>query len=454
MALAAARTRVARAALTGRYDLFLGVGAGLAILGAILTARALLGEHDLAERAWHVWHVNWVYFTGLAGAHVAFTAVHKIVNAKWSGLVIRFTQATLYFLPVVLVTFLVTWVFGYEAIWGHMHEELHGLSPGKAWWLSKPVMFTRVFGFLCLLYLVGWRLVRADLLPDVHELKGQATGSRKALFEKFTAGWGSPETMARTQRTIYRLAPVYVVLYAITYTFVAFDTMMALQPHWFSNLFGGWYFMASFLSAHMSLALLMIYGGRQLGIADLISAKQRHDLGKLCFGFSVFWAYLMWAQFQVIWYANMPEETGFVYSRVYGDWWVLSRVVLVGMFVVPFFGLLGVAPKKNRFTLGLFAGVSLVALWLCWYLMVMPSVSKSAGPVFGLPELGPTLLFPGLFLACYALFARRWPMVSPRLAEITLEREIHHHEVETFDHEDDDRDFVHERDLSPGRGPA
>ena len=98
---------------------------------------------------------------------------------------------------------------------------------------------------------------------------------------------------------------------------VAFDGIMALQPHWFSNLLGGFYFMGSFLGAHMLLALMMIYGSAHLKIADLVSPKQRHDLGKLCFGFTVFWTYLMWAQFLVIWYGNLPEETGFVFARLW-----------------------------------------------------------------------------------------------------------------------------------------
>ena len=148
------------------------------------------------------------------------------------------------------------------------------------------------------------------------------------------------------QERISRLAPIYVVIYAIVLTLVAFDGIMALQPHWFSNLLGGLYFMGSFLGAHMLLALMMIYGGTHLGVTDLVSPKQRHDLGKLCFGFTVFWTYLMWAQFLVIWYGNLPEETGFVFSRLWGPWLPVGKTVLIGMFLIPFFGLLGVAPKK------------------------------------------------------------------------------------------------------------
>jgi hypothetical protein len=224
---------------------------------------------------------------------------------------------------------------------------------------------------------------------------------------------------------------------------VAFDGIMALQPHWFSNLLGGFVFMGAFLSAHMLLALLMIHGARHLGVSDLVSPKQRHDLGKLCFGFSVFWTYLMWAQFLVIWYGNLPEETGFVFARLWGHWLPIGVAVLWGMFLIPFFGLLGVRPKKSKVTLGLFATVSLVALWLERYLLVMPSVTVLPGPTFGRPEAGPTLLFAGLFLLSYAIFARTFPMISPRLAEITLDRERGHTTVAAeFDHEEGPGDYV------------
>jgi len=233
------------------------------------------------------------------------------------------------------------------------------------------------------------------------------------------------------------------VIYVYVFTLVAFDGIMALQPHWFSNLLGGFIFMGAFLGAHMLLALLMIYGSVHLGISDLVSPKQRHDLGKLCFGFSVFWTYLMWAQFLVIWYGNMPEETGFVFARLWGHWLPVAKAVGIGMFIIPFFGLLGVAPKKSRITLGFFASVSLTALWLERFLLVMPSVTVLPGPTFGLPELGPTLGFAGLFLFSYGLFGRTFPMLSPRLAEITLDRERGHTFIASeFDHEEGPRDYV------------
>lgn len=419
------REQLVARSVTARYDLFVSLGSALAVVGAVLFVAYARGEQ--ADRAWHLFHVNWVYFTGLTGGSFAFVAVQKVTNAKWSGLIIRFAEAAaFFFFPVSLAGFLLIFTVGYPHIFPAMHGI--GLSHGKEVWLSHGVMFARLAIGLSLLYSLGFSLVKADLVPDLHEVKDRVSDSRRSLYDRWTRGFDpSPEGRVRHESRIRRLAPAYVVVYAIVFSMVAFDTMMALQPHWFSNLLGGWYFMGSFLGGHTLLALMMLYGRDQIGIAEYISPKQRHDLGKLVFGFSVFWTYLMWSQFLVIWYGNLPEETGFVFARLWGEWRPIGSAVFLGMFVVPFIGLLGVAPKKNSVTLGLFTAISLGTLWLERYLLVMPSVTKEAGPVFGMPELGSTIGFLGLFLLCYGYFARTFPMVSPRLAMITLDREQGHH---------------------------
>jgi Ni/Fe-hydrogenase subunit HybB-like protein len=438
------RERLGQRAVAGRYEALIGMGAGLAILGLILFVRSLLAGPAMADRAWHLFHVNWIYFTGLSAGGVAFAAVQKITNAKWSGMIIRFAEALVAFLPISLVGLLLILTAGYDSIYGPMERALHELQHSKALWLSHDFMFARLGVGLLALTIVGWKLVWADMKPDMFAVQQAAPEERRLRYERWSRGYDQTSATATTHDArIRRLAPIYVVLYAYVLTLVAFDGIMALQPHWFSNLLGGWIFMGAFLGAHMLLALLMIHGAAHLGVADLVSPKQRHDLGKLCFGFSVFWTYLMWAQFLVIWYGNLPEETGFVFARLWGHWLPIGVAVLWGMFLIPFFGLLGVRPKKSRVTLGFFASVSLVALWLERYLLVMPSVTALPGPALGVAEAGPTLAFAGLFLLSYALFGRTFPMLSPRLAEITLDRERGHAIVSAeFGHEEGPGDYV------------
>jgi hypothetical protein len=438
--------RLVTRAVGGSYNLFVKLGGLLAAVGAALFVLAVSGSGE--ERAWQAFHVNWLFFTGLTMGSLALNAVYKVANAKWSGVIIRFSQATVFFAAVSLVGCLLIFTLGYHAIYGPMQEQLAGLSPGKALWLSHGFMAGRLLLGLLALFTVGWMLVRADLLPDMAAVKAVVGDARRPMYEQWTSGYdGSPEGLAANQVRIHRLAPLYVVLFALVATLVAFDGIMALQPHWFSNLLGGFYFMGSFLGGHTLLVLLMLYGRKQLRISELVSPKQRHDLGKMCFGFTVFWAYLMWAQFLVIWYGNLPEETGFVFARLWGPWLPVGRWVLLGMFLIPFWGFLFVAAKKSPFVLGFFATVSLVALWLERYLLVTPSVTGAAGPIFGLAEAGPLLGFLGFFLLAYGLFARTFPMLSPRLAAITLMEERKHGHGEEFFHDEKPRDFAMPAEL-------
>ena len=394
------------------------------------------------------------FFHGLAGGSVALVAVYKLANAKWSGLILRFAQANVWFLPVSLLGLVLIFTVGYEPIYGLMVHQLHSLQHAKAVWLSHGFMFSRLLIGLGGLTAIGWTLIRADLVPDLFYSKDRADEKRRRLYQAWTAAFdGSQAARDRQHVRINRFAAGYIVVYALVFSLLAFDMIMALQPHWFSNLLGGFFFMASFLGAHTTLVLTMLYGERQTGIHDLISPKQRHDLGKMIFGFTVFWTYLMWSQYLVIWYGNMPEETGFLFARLWGPWRPIGVAIGFGMFLVPFFGLLGVQPKKQRLTLGLFASISLASLWLERYLLVTPSITPEHGPVFGLPELAALLLFGGMFILCHGLFARTFPMVSPRLAEITLSREVHHIEAAAeFEHEEGPRDYIGEDVIEHEKG--
>ncbi len=246
---------------------------------------------------------------------------------------------------------------------------------------------------------LSWRFVRHDLAPDLREVGG-----------------GPPADRLEGRDAIARDAALLVVAYAFGYSLLAFDLMMSLAHKWVSNLFGAFYFMGSFLAALMALAVLAIAVRRRMGLESLISRHQLHDLGKLCFGFTVFWAYLMWAQYLVIWYANLPEETYYLFYRLIGPWRPVGVAVFLLVFVVPFIGLLGVRPKKHAPTFLTLALVSLVGVWLERYLEIVPSINGGAGPAIGALEIGVALLFAGLFLLSYGWFGARYPMISPRLA--------------------------------------
>ena len=388
----------ARQAPVARFMLF---GAIAAILGGIILVLGLLGGHP--ERTWSAYHTNFVFWVGLAQGMVVFAATQKLAKGHWSGVIIRFAEAGAAFTTVALLLF-IGLIIGRQYIFTWIHEP----RPEIGWWLTNKWFFVRNGAILAILSWLSWRFVRHDTAPDVREVTGG-------------------ETVVRTEDAprISREAAILILAYAFGYSLLGYDLIMALSTKWVSNLFGAFYFMGSFLAGLMMLAILSLLLRSTMGLADIYTKRQQHDLGKLCFGFTVFWAYLMWSQFLVIWYGNLPEETYFIFYRLYGVWRPVGIAVFLLVFVIPFVGLLGVKPKLFAPTMVGFALVSLAGIWLERYLEVVPAINHGAGPAIGLPEIGVALFFGGLFFLSWAWFASRYPIISPRLAADALEREQH-----------------------------
>jgi len=132
--VAAVRERLAEKSVNANYGSFYVAGLVLSVLGAALFVLSLSGAGS--HRAWHAFQVNWVFWTGICAASIGITAVHKIVGARWSGVILRLSQATAFFIPVTLVGLLLIMTVGYHDIYGNMTLALDGMSPGKARWLS------------------------------------------------------------------------------------------------------------------------------------------------------------------------------------------------------------------------------------------------------------------------------------------------------------------------------
>lgn len=388
----------ARQAPFARFALF---GAIAAILGGIVVVLGLLGAHP--ERTWWAYLASFMFWAGLAQGMVVFAATQKLAKGHWSGVIIRFAEAGAAFTTVSLVLF-IGLIIGREHIFSWIHEP----RPDIGGWLTTKWFFLRNGAILAVLSWLSWRFVRHDVAPDVREV---------------SAG----ENVERTEDAarISREAAILILAYAFGYSLLGYDLIMSLSHKWVSNLFGAFYFMGSFLSGLMMLAVLSIVLRGAMGLTGIYTPRQQHDLGKLCFGFTVFWAYLMWSQYLVIWYGNLPEETYFIFYRLSGAWRPVGIAVFLMVFVIPFIGLLGVKPKKFAPTMVGFALVSLAGVWLERYLEVVPAVNHGAGPAIGIPEVATALCFGGLFVLSWAWFARRYPIVSPRLAADALEREQH-----------------------------
>lgn len=418
MTAAGSRQEIYRRSTDAPTDGLLIGGAVMAVVGLALFIVMALGDDP--GRAWRVYHVNFLFFTGLTTGGVIFAATQKVTKADWSGPIVRFAEAGVAFLPISLVLFLLLFLGR-----NHLFPWIEDPTPARGQWLTTSWVFWRDLVGLVAIISVAVAFVWYDLRPDVARLKDHVTGWRRKLYERIAGAYAdTPEHLDQNERVVNRLAPVLLVLYAYVFTLLAFDLIMSLAPYWISSLFGAFFFMGAFLTGLTSLGLMMVYWRSKLGMHELIGRQQFHDLGKLVFGFTVFWAYLTYSQFLVIWYGNLPEETAYLFWRTWSEWRPVSFLVGILVFLVPFWGLIWVKAKITPFTFSLFVLISLIGVWLERFLLVQPSLAEH-GPAFGFPEIGVTLGFLGLFLLAYGLFARSVPMVSPRLAEKALEMGQH-----------------------------
>ena len=374
----------------------------LAVAGALSFLLLALGASS--TRAWRAYHVNWLFWTGLSQAGVLFSVTQVLSKSRWSHPVRRIAEASVAFLPVSFALFLVLWI-------GRAHIFPWVAAPVEEWpkgfWLRDWFVFGRDGIGLLFMYGFSFWYVSQSLRAD------RASGAE----------------LARAELRLTRLAGGMVPIYGAVMSFLAFDLIMSLAPHWYSNLLGAYFFMAAWLMGLMTLALTTIFWRRHLGLESLVTPKTLHDLGKLCFAFTVFWAYLFFSQFIVIWYGNMPEETSFMMLRIAaGPWRPIGILMVCLVFVIPFWGLMGVVPKRTPAILGTFAVISLVGLWLDRWVFVVPSLAQGATRVpLGLPELLVTMGFAGLWGLAHLWFARRYPIVSPRLLTRMEEEGAGHH---------------------------
>jgi hypothetical protein len=230
---------------------------------------------------------------------------------------------------------------------------------------------------------------------------------------------GSPTWTVKSARS----APVATMLYALAMTFLAFDWVMGLEPNWYSTMFGVRVFGSSAVLG-LSLTMLLCLGFMRTGLVKReINVEHIHDLGKLMFGFLVFWAYVSFCEFMLIWYAAIPEETAYYHRRWdFQSWQLISISIVVVKFIMPFFLIMSRNVKRNLGVIG-FGAAWIAALHLVeMYYWIMPYYAPDTDVPFSVmgmaTDVGCILLCVGIYLA--VVFKRMLnhpiiPVRDPRL---------------------------------------
>lgn len=215
---------------------------------------------------------------------------------------------------------------------------------------------------------------------------------------------------------------IFLIIWAVSSSTMAWDWVMSLDPHWYSTLFGWYNFVSLWVASLSTIVLILIYLKRK-GYMEELNENHLHDLGKYIFAFSVFWTYLWFSQFMLYWYGNIPEETRWWLDRARTNYKYIFYANLIINFLFPFLVLLRRDAKRNLNVLATVSVVMILSHWLDFFLMIMPPTVGSEWGI-GLLEIGMFLTFAGLFL--YIVFGE--------LAKASLVPQKHPLYRESLDH--------------------
>jgi hypothetical protein len=323
---------------------------------------------------------GFVYFAGIGIVAMFFATLQFLVNAGWSALIRRIPEFLAGFIPVAIVgviPILADVWFGHKLYhWTH-HEVYDPQSPAydailasKQGYLN-PAFFTVRIVIYALIWFFTYRFIIGNSFKQ-DESNADYTPTRKNMK---------------------RAAP-FVLLFALSFSFFGFDVLMSLDPHWFSTMFGVYFFAGTFVTTLSLIAIFMVNlrnGGYLKGITD----EHYHDIGKFMFAFTVFWTYITFSQFFLIWYGNLPEEMLFFMHRFHGGWEWLGYTLVFGHFVIPFCALLTQNNKRNPKVLVAVGAWIMLMHAADLAFIIFPNYSEVFR--FGWQEISGLLFFGGVF---------------------------------------------------------
>jgi hypothetical protein len=391
---------------------------GCFIVGAVAFGYLLATN---PERAWGAWAINTLLFLGMAMGGVVLAAAIRLSNGRWGGPIQRIGELLGSYMPMGIATMAVLLVAG---IWSYL-PWTKTVEPRQAPYLNVPFLYARTLGGLLLFWWLARRTLRISLRGDLKLLAPHVAAELKPEYERLTAGWrgdGAEEDWQRHE--LAHLSPQLALTFVVFYTVMAWDFIMSLTPNWISGLFGWWVYASAFLTAVAMVAFLATQFRTKYRLEAYITPDHFWDTGKIVFSFAIFWVYAFFSQYLPIWYANMPEETWWVFIRLEEPWRPLGLAAFCMIFLIPFLGMMNKAAKSSGLWLGLFSLLIICGVWLERHVLVMPSLEPAQVWV-GLPEIGVTIGFLGLFGWMVHSAVSKYPVV--RVVDVLARHGGHGH---------------------------
>lgn len=336
--------------------------------------------------------VSYLFLLGVSQAGVVFTAILRLVKADWGKPWYRLAElSTLAYFPFAIAGFLLIYFYASDDLfyWLHAGPEDH-VSP----WLNIDWLLIRGLGGLLLFYGLAAVYVRKSLRPDLASGQDASSIDHDAI-----------------ERQLYWFSPFVLLGFVVCNTFIAWDFAMMLVPHWHSTVFPIHYWFGNVFAGTAALIAITVIMRRVDG-GTHFGPYQVKSLGMLVTGFTLMWLYFFWAQFFVVWFGNLPHETGPLWRQMYGHYGPYFWSMLAGCFFLPFVAFLFAAVKRSLLAMCIVAAAINIGIWLNKYLMIVPVFSPDDRPFDQWIDVAVTLGLLAGFLLAVLLLARRLPVYS------------------------------------------
>ena len=292
----------------------------LMVIGGIVS---LLGAIFFCKQFLYAWLLSFMFFLSLGLGALFLVLMHHLFDAGWSVPIRRFCEhiATLLF-PCMALLFVPIAVFA-KRIFPWMQVSDPKLNEALA---AKHPLFTPAGFYIsaAACFLIWWLLSnRLRCWSLVQDKTGEARATYRMRF----------------------YSSIGIILFALTLTLGAIMWMKGLQYQWFSTMYGVYYFAGSVWVMLATAYVITMILDRQGVLSEVLHEHQYYFIGSLLFAFTVFYAYITFAQYFIIWNGNMPEETFWYVVREKGTWWYVGLIIIFGHFFVPFLALLRIDVK-------------------------------------------------------------------------------------------------------------
>jgi hypothetical protein len=214
---------------------------------------------------------------------------------------------------------------------------------------------------------------------------------------------------------------IYIFLIAITFSLSVFDLIMSVDVHWYSTIFVFMNFASAFYHASAIILLVTVILVKQ-GHFPFFNRNHLQDMSSYVFMLSIIYGYLWFAQFMLIWYGNIPEETIYYAVRWEGQWKFFFYADILVNWLIPFVVLMPKKPARRLKVVVPIIILLIIGQWIDLYLQIMPGVTHTNN--FGFIEIGTFLGFAGLFSL----------VVSRTLSAASLVPKNHPYLVESMEH--------------------